>query len=177
MDSSFGSFTFKHRGFTLVEILVVCALLSVLTAIGLYVLKEFSHRNRSLTRRQNFQNIAEKFIRELRKDMRSAVEASFSKKGIKLKIYQISESGIPEPEQINYSIDLKGIARTSPVKSDNFRFKNKIGPDDFWNAEIHIEQQDNSGVVLELFAVSSDGNEIFKTKERLIKFNKSKAGI
>lgn len=167
----------KPRAYTMVEIIVVCALLSLLAAFGLYVLQEFSHRNRLITRQQNFQNIAEKFIKQLRKDMRSAVEASFSKKEIKVKIYKIPESGIPEPEQINYSIDLNGITRTSPTKSDNFRFKNKIGPDDFWDAEIRIEQSGSPGVVLELFAVSSYGNEIFKIKERLIKINMTKPEI
>ncbi|MFZ5953115.1 MAG: PulJ/GspJ family protein [Candidatus Rifleibacteriota bacterium] len=161
-----------RRGFSLAELMIAFSLSVFLIILLWYFFSQTGYSAEVQARKQGLMDVSSRFLRVLKKDVRSATEAEISSKFIKLKINRLSEeSGVPETAQVEYEIFPEKIVRDDGQKTiysfSSFRKNEK----DYLSLDIIRNSQNNSGVFLEIFAVSDGGVEMIHVKERLLKID------
>lgn len=165
----------KHKpGFTLVELMIAFSL-SVLTIIlSISLFSQAGHTSGNVHKKQMLQDISNRLLRLIQKDIRSSTEAFISLGGIKLKVYQLSESGLPESQEIFYEFTESGVIRKEGDKAKDFPIANFLQKKDYWSICTTPSVPDGTGFFLEIFAVDSTGEDLIRMKERLIKIDITK---
>ncbi|MEW6708453.1 MAG: hypothetical protein AB1403_01405 [Candidatus Riflebacteria bacterium] len=165
-----------RRGFSLAELMIAFSLSVFLIALLWYFFSQTGHSAEVQARKQGLMDVSSRLLRVLKKDVRSATEAFISARLIRLKINRLSEeTGIPETAQVEYEILQEKIVRNDGKKTvfsfSTFRKNEK----DYLSLDIIRNSQNNSGVFLEIFAVSDGGVELIHVKERLLKIDMTNA--
>lgn len=163
-----------RQGFTLVELVVSFSLTVFFIALALYFFSQSNYSSENLAKQQNLMNESNRLLRLLKKDLRSATEASISFNGIRLKVNLLDKSGLPETKIVDYKLAEGEVIRNEGALTKSFSFASVLKPDDYLSLAITHNSPLGSGFFLEIFAVNSGGVELIRIKERLLKIEMTK---
>ncbi|NLF95406.1 MAG: prepilin-type N-terminal cleavage/methylation domain-containing protein [Candidatus Riflebacteria bacterium] len=155
-------------GYTLVELLVVVALCAVVLTMAIYLFAQSGLTSRRLAKTQNLQDVTNRLLLDLRRDMRSATEASFSSEGMRLLVTQLSQEGVPEQVEVLYHFSGEGVTREEDSRSKRFTFKTLIESDDHWSITTLHKRHSDAGVFVQIDAHEHSGNVLLQVVEKLI---------
>lgn len=165
----------SNDGYTLVELTIAVALSAMLLSAAIYLFAQSGSTSRSLAKVQNLQDTANRFLVDLRKDVRSATSAAFSSAGIKLLVIKLAEDGSPTTIEVLYRFNSDGISREEGSSQKRFNFKSLIDADDYWSVTTMHRQSTDGGVFIQIVAIERSGNELLKIDERLLKADKAES--
>lgn len=161
-------------GFTLVEMTIAFSLsLLVIILIG-NAFSQSSNTSEYISKKQIMQDLSNKLLRMIRKDIRSSAEAFIAPGGIKLKVFQLAKNGMPESKEVSYLFKESGVEREEDGLKHDFPFPMHLKKDDHWSIDVFQSAPAGSGFFLEIFAADAYGKELIRLKERLIKIDITK---
>ena len=155
-------------GYTLVELVVVVVLCVVVLTAAIYLFAQSGLTSRRLAKTQNLQDVTNRLLADLRRDVRSATEGAFSSEGIRLQVTQLSQVGIPEQVEVLYRFSGEGVTREEASRSKRFSFRALIEADDYWSITTLHKRRTDAGVFVQIDALESSGNVLLQVVEKLM---------
>ena len=155
-------------GYTLVELVVVVALCAVVLTVAIYLFALSGLTSRRLAKTQNLQDVTNRLLSDLRRDVRSATEATFSSKGMRLLVTKLSQEGMPEQVEVLYRFSGEGVTREEDSRSKRFTFRTLIEADDHWSITTLHKRRSDAGVFVHIDALDHSGDELLHVVEKLI---------
>ncbi|MBU1108874.1 MAG: prepilin-type N-terminal cleavage/methylation domain-containing protein [Candidatus Riflebacteria bacterium] len=161
----------QSSGFTLVELMIAFSLALLTIILASYAFSQATNTAEYTSKKQIMQDLSNKLLRLIRKDVRSSTEAFISPDGIRLKIFQLTQAGMPESQEVLYLFKETGVERIEENQRKEFPFPLFLRKDDYWSIDVFQSAPAGSGFYLEIFAVDAYGKELIRLKERLIKID------
>ena len=155
-------------GYTLVELVVVVALCVLVLTVAIYLFAQSGLTSRRLAKTQNLQDVTNRLLSDLRRDVRSATEATFSSKGMRLLVTKLSQEGMPEQVEVLYRFSGEGVTREEDSRSKRFTFRTLIEADDHWSITTLHKRRSDAGVFVHIDALDHSGDELLHVVENLI---------